>query len=186
MTNILEWPQDQHDPGGKVRLGVSSHIQSTARFSSCGRYRQLLTRCWDPNLPPILFIGMNPSTADQHVDDPTVRKECGYAQRWGYGSLIKCHVMDYRATHPKDLLTVVAQSDENLPIIQQQLKKVDTVVAVWGKLNPKLQDCATKVWDLLKNFDGQVMCLGTNQDNSPRHPLYLKNDAQLQPYRRQT
>ena len=172
----------RHDPGGKVRLDVCSQVHSTAQFSSCGRYRQLLTRCWDPGLASIMFIGMNPSTADQYVDDPTVRKECGFAARWGYGTLIKCNVMDYRATHPRDLLTVTPQTPENLTVIAQQFDKVNVIVAVWGSLPSKLAGYAETVATLLAKFSGQVMCLGYNKDSSPKHPLYLKNTTTLQPY----
>ncbi|KYB45746.1 hypothetical protein AB664_34185 [Brucella anthropi] len=66
-----------HDPGGKVRLKVKSEIRSDAIFSACGRYRRLLKREWDGAEKEgyVLWIGMNPSTADFNVDDPTVFKE---------------------------------------------------------------------------------------------------------------
>ena len=174
----------EHDPGGKVKLAVGSNITSSAQFSSCGKYRQLLTRCWDPALPSVLFIGMNPSVADLTVDDPTVRKECGFAEREGFGTLLKCNVMDYRATSPRKLLEtgVCPTSNTNLQVIQSQLAVAQQVVCVWGKLHPKLTPYAAQVVGILKQANVQAFCLGVNIDGSPKHPLYLANKTRFQPF----
>lgn len=174
----------QHNPGGKVRLQVDLAIQSNAHFSPCGRYRPWLTRVWDSDLSSIMFVGMNPSTADHTVDDPTVRKECHFAKSWGYGGLIKFNVMDYRATNPKQLLTpgLCVRSDENLTLLAQHLAAVDVVVAAWGNLAPSLRHYADDVISLLKNSRVRVLCLGYNKDRSPKHPLYLKNTSQPMPF----
>ncbi len=131
-----------------------------------------------------MFVGMNPSVADHTLDDPTVRKECAYAKRWGYGGLIKCNVMDYRCTNPKNLLQpgVHPCSDLNLHMIAEQLTQVQNVVVAWGRLPVSLRCHSLAVKKLLKSFNGQVWCLGVNQDFSPKHPLYLKNSAQLMCY----
>lgn len=180
MSDIFVFPPT-HDPGGKVKLSVSSQIQSTAKFSSCGRYRQLLTRCWDAKLPEVLFIGMNPSVADLTVDDPTVRKECGFAQRAGFGTLLKCNVMDYRATRPATLLAdgVNPQTPDNLKIIQEMIQRADAVVCVWGRLHPRLQHYATSVISLLCEHNITSFSLGVNIDGSPKHPLYLANNTRF-------
>ena len=183
MTFLL-FPPEAHDPGGKTRLALDSTTLSSARFSSCGKYRQLLTRCWDPGLPSILFVAMNPSTADANFDDPTVRKECNYARQWGYGSLLKCNVMDYRCTDPKGLLSpgVSPVSQENLTVIADTLDKVDVVVCAWGKLPKQLQQHARNVYSLLQRSNKKITCLGVNLDGSPKHPLYLKSNTTLKPY----
>jgi hypothetical protein len=172
-VNLFEWSQSHHDPGGKVKLKLPDHVKSDAVFSACGRYRQILTRQWDAELPLIMFVGMNPSQADHTHDDPTVRKECGYAKRWGYGGMIKCNVMDYRCTNPKGLLVahVTPCSDENLIRVVSQLHLVHEVVAAWGKLPPSLKPHAHAMCQLLKKHDKKISCLGVNLDGSPRHPL---------------
>jgi len=173
-----------HNPGGCVRLQVNPSIVTDAEFSSCGRYRPWLSRVWDSNLPAILFVGMNPSVADLEVDDPTVRKETGFAQRWGYGSLIKCNVMDYRATNPRHLVEpgVIPCSSRNLPAISQCLSRVQAVVAAWGVLPQSLRSHSCAANALLQKSGLPVWCLGTTKDNSPRHPLYLSNQSQRQQY----
>lgn len=181
---LLEWPHTTHDPGGKVKIPLPDHVTSDATFSTCGRYRQLLMRVWDSDLPYIMFVGMNPSTADHTHDDPTVRKECAYARKWGYGGLIKCNVMDYRVTNPKGLLAadVMPCSELNLPIITKQLSLVDQVVAAWGKLPNKLKHHADKLHHVLIDHKKTITCLGVNLDGSPKHPLYVRGDKQLEPY----
>lgn len=173
-----------HDPGGRVRLQVNASVKTDAEFSSCTRYRPWLSRVWNSNLPAIMFVGMNPSVADLEVDDPTVRKETGFAQRWGYGSLIKCNVMDYRATNPRHLLApdVVPCSPRNLTAISQCLSKVEGVVAAWGVLPSSLRCHSLAANALLQKSGRPVWCLGTTKDRSPRHPLYLSNIAQRQNY----
>lgn len=183
MSDILVFPPE-HDPGGKVKLTVNSNIISSAKFSSCGKYRQLLTRCWNSTQAKVLFIGMNPSVADLTVDDPTVRKECGFAQREGFGTLLKCNVMDYRATSPRTLLEQGLQptSLDNLQVIQEQLLLTDKVVCVWGRLHQNLRPYAAQVASLLQKHKVQPFCLGVNLDGSPKHPLYLANNTGFQPF----
>ena len=134
-----------------------------------------------------MFVGMNPSVADLEVDDPTVRKECNLAKRWGYGGLIKCNVMDYRATNPKQLLSQsCVSSDQNLVTIAEQLLLVDTVVAAWGRLPAVLQSHADAALKLCLTSAVKLLCLGRNQDGSPRHPLYLSYSTPLEPYQGKT
>ena len=184
MIDPVTPPELRHDPGGKVRLQIDPTIKSQAVFSQCGRYRQLLVRTWDSSAPPVLFIGMNPSTADAYVDDPTVRRECNFARDWGFGSLVKTNVMDYRATCPGDLLVpgVAAQTEANLEEIQRWVHHCPTVVVAWGRIPSSLQHCVTLVKNILQKSLVHPQCLGRNLDRSPRHPLYLKRNSTLEPF----
>lgn len=127
---------------------------------------------------------MNPSVADLTVDDPTVRKECGFARSWGFGGLVKANVMDYRATHPRDLLKpgVCPVSGDNLAAIAGALTRVTQVVVAWGRLHVALRVHADAVEKLLHKSNLPIFCLGRNQDGSPKHPLYLKSSTMLEPY----
>jgi hypothetical protein len=97
----------KHDPGGKVRLALALDIKSSAVFggpADCYRYR--LARTWDETKPHVMFVMMNPSTADPLVDDPTVAK-CGrFARAWKYGGIYVGNTFAYRATDQKRLLEV--------------------------------------------------------------------------------
>ena len=78
-------------------------IKKSAILSDCRIYRYSLTRTWDVNKKYVLFIGLNPSTADENYDDPTIRRCVDYAHRWGYGGLVMTNLFAFRATLPIDL-----------------------------------------------------------------------------------
>lgn len=71
-----------------------------ATFSACGRYRWWLLRVWEPALPGLLFIGLNPSSADHSHDDATLRRLLGFASSWGYGSLEVLNLFSRRSASP--------------------------------------------------------------------------------------
>ena len=79
-----------------------------AVVSDDGLYRYILTRTWDRSLPALVFCMLNPSTADATVDDPTIRKCIGFAQRLGYGGIIVVNLFAYRATKPRELYAQLA------------------------------------------------------------------------------
>jgi hypothetical protein len=175
-----------HDPGGKVRLKVNSEIRSEAIFSPCGRYRRLLKREWDGAEKDgyILWIGMNPSTADVTVDDPTVFKEQKFTRRWGYGRFVKCNVMDYRATNPKMLLGdgIIPSSQENLQTIVDQATGAEIVVLAYGSLHKKLAHHGHAVTEALRAAGVKLYALKITSNGSPGHPLYLKDSSELIDY----
>src|SRR6185369_17379869 len=75
----------------------------TAVISKCGKYRYSLRREWIGGAGTVCFIMLNPSTADASVDDPTIRRCIGFAQRWGYQILEVVNLYAYRATRPRDM-----------------------------------------------------------------------------------
>lgn len=170
-----------HDPGGKVRLRLAAGVHGDAVISEDGRYRQLMRRWIGDAFPEryILFIGMNPSTADATVDDPTCAREWNFARRDGFSAMIKCNIGDYRATDPKMLVQpgVVAVSPANLPAIRAAAAAADRVVLCHGKLNRALADAGRQTVEALRADGIDMWCLGTNADGSPKHPLYLRADT---------
>lgn len=174
-----------HDPGGKVRLRLQEGVTGSADFSTCGKYRQALYRNW---VKPgelqkhALFIGMNPSTADGDVDDPTVRREIEFARRLGMNALIKCNILDYRATKPKELLArgVKPCSEANLVAIICHAAKAEKIVCAWGVMHRSLRGHVDDVMGILRASGRPLYCFGTSKDGSPRHPLYLAKDTPLQ------
>src|SRR4051812_5648202 len=75
----------------------------TATISDCGTYRYRLGRSWEPSMPRLGFVMLNPSVASADIDDPTIRRCIGFAQRLGFGSIDVGNLFAYRATKPKDL-----------------------------------------------------------------------------------
>jgi hypothetical protein len=144
-------------------------MQRTARFSRCSEYRYTLSRTWDKSLPRVLFIGLNPSTADDQRDDPTVRRCIGFASEWGYGGLILVNLFAYRSTDPNGLTEVDDPiGPENDRWISVEQAKADRVVAAWGN-HGVLLNRDTAVLESLN----QAYCLGITKAGCPRHPLYI-------------
>ncbi|MEQ9636367.1 MAG: DUF1643 domain-containing protein [Devosia marina] len=175
-----------HDPGGKVRLRLGEGVRGDAMMSEDGRYRQRMRRWLGETFPDqyIVFIGMNPSTADATVDDPTCAREWNFARREGFTGMVKCNVGDYRATHPKMLVQpgVEAVSPANLPTIREAARGAGRVVLCHGKLNKALAPAGREIVAALHAEGIDLWCFGTNADGSPKHPLYLRADTPLVPF----
>lgn len=173
--------QAEHDPGGKVRMKMQPGVSGGALMSPCGRYRTMLSRRWGDG-PHMLSVGMNPSTADSDVDDPTIRRDIALARREGCGVLLKVNVMDYRATSPAALLApgVRPCSGGNLETILRHCIGAHRVVLSFGAIHPSLRQHARNCVSMLQGRFIAMWCLGTTADGSPRHPLYVKGDTPLQ------
>lgn len=175
--------QHQHDPGGKVRMALMAGVRGDAEFSKDGRHRTLMRRWLGDAFPDryVLFIGMNPSTADAEVNDPTCAREWTFTQREGFAAMVKANVGDYRATHPKMLLEdgVIVSSPANLPAIREQAKGAARVILCHGKLNKALVPAGKALVEALTEDGIDIWCFGTNGDGSPKHPLYLRADTPL-------
>ena len=178
--------QAAHDPGGKVRLRLAAGVHGDVVMSADGRHRQIMRRWLGDAFPEryIVFIGMNPSTADATVDDPTCAREWTFARREGFEAMVKCNVGDYRATDPKALLQpgVEAVSPANLPAIREVAAGAEKVVLCHGKLNKALAPAGRELVAALQADGIDLWCFGTNADGSPKHPLYLRADTPLVPY----
>jgi hypothetical protein len=161
------------------------YLETMATISPCGLYRYDLTRIWDENAPTVVFVMLNPSTADGKEDDPTIRRCVGFAKAWGYGRLIVVNLFAFRATEPTDLTKatdpVGPQNDEF--ISAACFKR--TAVCAWGvsvakSKRPVLRERAGVVRNLLRASDLNVrVChLGLTAGGHPGHPLFLKGGCE--------
>ena len=154
-------------------------MRKSAIISECGTYRYELKRIWDDSKPWVLFICLNPSTADEREDDPTIRRCIRFAKDWGYSGILMMNAYAFRATQPADMK---AASDPIGPANDEAFgyrrTQVGLIVAAWGTHCD--QQRAEQVHQAL-GFK-PVMCLGTNKDGSPKHPLYLKASTKPQPF----
>ena len=153
-------------------------VNKNATFSDCRKYRYALSRTWDGKKKTVLFIGLNPSTADEKIDDPTIRRCINYAQNWGYGSLLMVNLFAYRATIPTELKNVKNPiGNDNDLHITELLKKADLAVATWGNEGSLLNRDKD-----VKKIIPNLMCLKINKSGQPAHPLYQKKDLKLIKY----
>lgn len=161
-----------------------SEVEASAVISMCGRYRYALNRRW-ANGNTVLFIMLNPSTADAKVNDATIRRCIGFAKRWGYSSLAVGNLFAFRATDPKELAAVELLRAQVGPMNDDALKtlmgEADRIVVAWG--SNKLRGAVKKRVEVLLRLareEGQrtLFSVGTTRDGSPRHPLYVRADAE--------
>jgi hypothetical protein len=155
--------------------------QSKAVFSEDRIYRYELRRWWADGVP-ILWIMLNPSTADEVQDDPTVNRCVRFSQKWGYPGLVVCNIFALRATDPKRLREVDDPvGSENDETIMRCAHEAATVVCAWG-VHGALESRGDRVLVALRGYGRLPMCLGTTKENHPKHPLYLANGTPLRPY----
>jgi hypothetical protein len=163
----------------------------TAVLSQDGVYRYSLVRMWPAGCreddggatTSVLFVLLNPSTADAEKDDPTIRRLLGFARIWGMNMVEVVNLFALRATDPVALNRhpdpVGPLNDE---YIAAGLDRAGAVVCGWGA-QPDLGGRDRHVHDLLwARAKVPITCLGTTKEGHPRHPLYLRNDAVRVPY----
>ena len=171
---------------GDTESAVLFDVYRSAIVSDDGAYRYSLARWWDASRRRDLWIMCNPSTADAAIDDATIRRCIGYSRRFGSGGFVVVNAYGYRATKPAAMWA--AQADgidivgpENDRWIKAHLKtETGQVIAAWGA-HPKPERC-WRLNAIIRSAKRDSLCLGTTRDGMPRHPLMLRNDAQLQPW----
>ena len=152
-------------------------MNKTALLSEDNIYRYQLSRIWDEEKPKILFIMLNPSTADEFVEDPTIRRVVNYAKDWGYGGVYVGNLYAFRSTDPKGLKCIADPiGPENINHIQTLISLVDKVIYAWGN--------EQKEPDWLKKIVETPYCIEISKKGIPKHPLYLKKCLIPQIYKR--
>lgn len=161
----------------------------SAVISDCGLYRYRLERhaLEGGGAGCVAWIMVNPSTADAHADDATIRKVMGFSARLGFGWLIVGNVFAYRATDVKRLQSVAAphgpDNDDHLRAIMSEANKV---IVAWGpvaKLPKLLRRRYERVVRIAADLGIPLYCLGTANDGHPRHPLMLAYETSLVEWR---
>ncbi len=147
--------------------------QSVAIYSDCERYRYSLTREWDETGRKVLFIMLNPSTASELRNDPTVERCERRARALGFGAFGVVNIFAWRATDPKVLKAasepVGALNDR---IVTDACKWADQIIAAWGAHGAHL-DRGMEMQALLETTNRQLFHLGLTKHGHPRHPLYV-------------
>lgn len=154
---------------------------STAVISLCEKYRYELERhiYSDYLIELVVFVMLNPSTADAEIDDPTIRRCIGFAERYSPEHMRVVNLYAGRATKPKDLwLMEDPVGPDNDRHVVAALEDADLVICAWG---------ANARRDQVDHFlklagDKPLYCLGTTNSGMPRHPLMLRNDTELETF----
>ncbi len=158
---------------------MTDDIVRSAAISKDGVYRFSLNRQWGDR-GRIVWIMLNPSTADATVDDPTIRRCIGFTRDWGFGALTVVNLFPLRATDPAELRT----HDEPKEILKMNLGYIesecgwsapDHVICAWGTHGALLRRNKLVI-DRLTALGVTLNVLGLTEDRHPKHPLYLKKD----------
>jgi len=159
------------------------YVDRAATFDRTRRYRYRLWRTWAPERERLLFLMLNPSTADAEKLDPTVRRCVGYAERWGYGSLEVANLFALRSTDPGELYQALDPiGPENDRHIRDAVRASSAIVAAWGqhgRLRGRDEDVIRLVTGL-----ADLHCLRRTKHGLPWHPLYLPGDLRPVVFRR--
>lgn len=159
-------------------------MKKSAIISNDGLYRYRLDRVWKEDGPLVLFLMLNPSTADATKDDATITRCINYAKSWGYGGLVVGNLFAFRSTKPKNLLAANNPiGDDNLMYLDKMFLEVSGVICAWGNggIVKKLGKKLGEDYKPLKGWFGHLAYLELAKDGTPKHPLYLKKE--LQPIR---
>ena len=153
-------------------------MASGALFSPCRNYRYALWRQWDVNKPWVGFIGLNPSTANENTNDPTLKKVIKFASDWDYGGVYMLNLFAWVTPHPHELYSLSDPVGDNHQHLFRFANRCQEIIFAWGA-SPKAQ---VQAGTLIARFPrAKVLCL--NKGGSPRHPLYVAADTRPVRYR---
>lgn len=173
--NLSYLPPDTSVRGAMALLAELAASIGGATFSECRTWRYLLWRSWDESRQVLNVVGLNPSTADEQEDDPTIRRCIGYAKAWGYGSLVMTNLFAFRSTYPAGLRTCVdpigPENDRHLAIAAEAAGLVLVAWGAHGAFRGRGADVLRQLGDM------DVRCFGQTKSGQPLHPLYLRADA---------
>lgn len=158
---------------------MTTLLDCGATLSPDRRYRYRLWRIWSELAPPAAFCMLNPSTATEDVDDPTIRRCIRFAQAWGHGGIVVVNLFALRSRFPAELLQVqdpVGVDNDNW--IEAERGRCARFVCAWGDPPLRLQGRADRVAGMI----GAAACFGVTKSGNPRHPLYMRSTAALQPF----
>ena len=154
------------------------HMKTRAELSSCRKYRYALWRAWDEGKDKVMFIGLNPSTADKVEDDRTIKRCISYAKQWGYGGIIMGNLFAYRTPSPDKMMqSKDPVGPENNTWLKRLSEQADIVVAMWGNSGGFLN----RSREVTKMFPN-LLCLRITGAGQPHHTRGLPNGIKPIPY----
>ena len=156
-------------------LIIKNNILRNARFSNDKKHRYKLSRHWDLNKPQILYIMLNPSIANENIDDPTIKRLIRFTMEFKFGGFFVVNLFTQITPYSKTIDTSVGLTKLNLKTIKNFVNKVDEVVYAWGNSIEEPRE--------LKYLVKNPKCFGKNLNGTPKHPLYLPSNSKLIKFR---
>ncbi len=165
-------------------LELQTGPHGSAVLSPCGTYRYRLDRIWDEDTAPMVWVMLNPSTADHAEDDATIRRCTAFAKAAGHGGMVVVNLFALRSKDPGQLRQ---HPDPIGPFNEAALIEATDdavrVAAAWGDVSrSERARQAHAVTALLVDHGHSLESLGVTGKGHPRHPLYVRDETQLTPY----
>ena len=158
-----------------MALSINNNILRKAKFSIDKTHRYELSRHWDLSKSDILFIMLNPSIANEDIDEPTIKRLISFTREFKHGGFFVANLFTYITPYSKTLDTSIGLTKLNLKTIKNLVNKVDEVIYAWGNSIKEPQE--------LKNLVKNPKCFGKNLNGTPKHPLYLSSNSKLIKFR---
>lgn len=156
-----------------TRTHTKGDAPSTAIYSDCESYRYSLTRVWSPSARRVNFVMLNPSTATEVQNDPTVERCERRARALGYGSFAVTNIFAWRDTDPKAMRAAPDPVGcENDAAIAERALWAQDVIAAWGT-HGAFMERGARVEQILRETGQPLFHLGLSKAGHPKHPLYL-------------
>lgn len=158
----------------------------SATLSAGGVYRYDLVRVWDDSLRLIVWVGLNPSTADAEIDDPTIRRCMGFARRDGAGGIVMLNRFALRSTDPRNLNDTYNNPDpcgpDNSAVFEKWYTNpfVGRIVVAYGAF--RVIRAGINPYHPRWVKGRPIWCLGTTKHGYPRHPLRVPYAQPFEPY----
>jgi len=166
-------------------MNIGEGISGAVFSDSNRRFRYSLWRIWQPAGDKMLFIGLNPSTANDIKDDPTIRRLAGFAKSWGFGGLFAGNLFSLVTANPDVLWFSPSTEQPNGPndTAIKRMRELSTKVMVgWGNEG---RNAGTRPGEVLALIGQPVFCIKTTKAGEPGHPLYMPLSSQLELYVRE-
>lgn len=153
-------------------------METGAVLSKCRQYRYALWRTWDPDKGKVMFIGLNPSYADEVENDMTITRCISYAKQWGYGGIIMGNLFAFRSPNPAEMRkSLNPVGPENDRWLEELAGQATDVVAIWGN-SGTFQNRAVAV----RKMFPELQCLRITGVGQPHHTRGLPNGLAPVPY----
>lgn len=128
----------------------------------------------------VLFIMLNPSTADHWKNDPTIKRCIGFADSWGYRVLTVANLFAFRTAYPDEMLEARSKQQnivgpENDQMILELAMASDCIICAWGN-GGTIESRDKEVIQMLLAKGHKLHSLGITKKGQPKHPLYIKGN----------
>lgn len=148
-----------------------------AIFNENRKHRYVLWRIWNVQLPKLMFIGLNPSTANEFIGDNTIRKLNKITMYNGFGGYYMTNLFAIISSDPKILKTCTDPIGDNDFYLKQTSKQCEKIIFCWGNF----KEANERSVEVMQMFN-DAYCLIQNKNGTPKHPLYCKDQTKIIPF----